>query len=127
MLPDPLTEAREAAHVAYVEAVKLGIHPLDRVNLVFETIMISLRAHGLLGDGKPQPTLDDMARTLAQASGLPRYSDGDGWKLLRRYGSEITVAYLKAVERLRPGQERLAIDLALTQERLLEGLEGSTP
>lgn len=126
MTPDPLMGAREAAHAAYVDAVQRNEHPLDRVNTVVDVVFAVLRAHGVLHAPDPAPTrpqLDDLARDLAHASGLPRYVDGDGWKHLRHSGIDIARAYEKATEGLRPGQEGLAMDLALTRKRLLAGLE----
>lgn len=121
-----MTEAREAAHAAYIDATTLGEHPLDRVNAVFDAVIASLRYHGVLPKDDPQPTtahLDETARFLANASGFPRYTDGDGWTYLRAYESDVRCAYRKATENLRPGQDGLAVDLALAQQRLLDHLE----
>lgn len=128
MLPDPLTEAREAAHAAYIDAVTRGEHPLDRINAVFDAVIASLRSHGIITAEDPAPTtaqLDETARFLAAASDFPRYTDGNGWTYLRCYESDVRCAYLKATQILRPGQEGLAMDLALAQQRLLENLEES--
>lgn len=129
MLNHPLSEAREAAHAAYLDATTLGANPEERVNAAFDAAILTLRAHGVLTAADPAPTeaqLEDDARFLAKASGFPRYTAGDGWTYLRTYGSDIRCAYLKATENLRPGQEAYAMHLALAQQRLLENVQEST-
>lgn len=130
MLPNPLTEAREAAHAAYIDASTLGVEPEDRINAVFDAVVLALRAHGVLSVEDPTPTLAQLtadAQFLATASDFPRYTSGDGWMHLRSYGSDVRCAYLKATANLGLGQEALASHLGLVQQRLLENLEESSP
>jgi hypothetical protein len=93
---------------------------------VVDAVLLALRAHGALNAPDQDPTPEQLerdAKFLATASGFPRYTEGDGWTYLRHYETDVRCAYLKATERLRPGQEAHALYLALSQQRLLEHLE----
>jgi len=130
VLPDPISEAREAAQAAFVEAATLGLNRTEAFDVAFDAAMAALREHEALRDGgHPAPTAEQLDRTaqeLAIASDFPAYTDADGWKLLRRYQHHIACAYRKATERLFPGQEGLARELTLAQERLLEHLKADS-
>jgi hypothetical protein len=128
VLPDPLSEAREAAHSAYVDAVTLGVSPEQRVDALVDAVIASLSANGALPDPELLPTeqhLTETAQLLAVASGMPEYA-GDSWTYLRVYASDVRRAYLEAVARLSPDQEKLAATLAMAQRRLLEHVSEST-
>ncbi len=126
---DPIAEVREAAHVAYLNAVTREIStPEERVDAIVDAVLAELRQHGLINPNllaTGREMLDRDAKELAAASDMPRYRDGDGWVHLRNSRGDLDLAYRYAVARLLPGQERLGADLAEIHHRLLAGLKGS--
>lgn len=124
--PDATTDQAELFQTAGWAAIgayrsTAGDHN-TRLRAVIAGHLRALAESGLLTAPPPGvdvPSVDDDARWLATQSGHPRFTDGDGWRLLLTSEPDILMAYDAAVRR-RPNQQTAAWGREATvRDRLL--------
>ena len=140
MIADPLVEAREAAHTAYLTATVQGEHddatPItheEKLDAALEVFLTVLRTAGWVAAPHTRPTgdeLDAAAIWLAEQSAFVRYWKGrrpdgtpasEGWRKLREHPTDVRTAYAKAASQ--PGAELIAPALQTTMKLLLAHVE----
>lgn len=129
MSHDPFEDARETARAVWLDTATIGPPPLtvwQRLEAALEAQVVALRAYGVITDaptGPPTPDqADTAARLLAAGSRFPLYVDGDGWRRLRTYPTDIETAYAKAMKWVGRGEEQRAVELNAARRTLLAAL-----
>lgn len=125
---DPIAAAVEAAKAVWQDTATIDppMTTEERLNVLLAVNNAVLAASGRLNLPELASTpeeLDDTAKWLAEKSGFPRYTEADGWHLLRGHPRDVEVAFAKAKNRVGPGEEDLLHALVTARRVLLNATQ----